>query len=94
MANDTTTATQPGILDTLSGWLKQVGGIVTAGTEVYAATQQRLDALEKIGEDTVKPATTAVLPTSPTTTKLPDWVIPAAVGVGVLILILVVRRAR
>jgi hypothetical protein len=76
--------------------MKQIGGIVTAGTEVYAATQQRLDALNQVSNDTVKQTVTATNPALPAlgTNKLPSWVIPAAVGAGVLILILVVRKVR
>ena len=96
MAADTTTSQGSGVLDTISGWMNQLGGIVTAGTTVYAAAQQRLDALNQVNADTVKQTTTAVNPALPSATanKLPSWVIPAAVGAGVLILILVVRKMR
>lgn len=94
MANDTTSS-QPGVLDTLSSWMKSLGGIVTAGTDAYAAVSQRINAIDKINEDTVKataPAASIVAPSI--TSKLPSWVIPAAVAAGVVILILVVRKMR
>ena len=95
MAADTTTQ-DPGVLGTLSNWMTQLGSIVTTGTTVYAAAQQRLDALNQVSADTVNKTATAVNPALPSVTagKLPAWVIPAAVGAGVLILILVVRKMR
>lgn len=95
MANDTTTTATPSIWDNLAGFVTSAGKIFNAGSEVYVAAQQRLNAIESINEDTVKPKTAAapqVVSGAPS--SLPSWVIPSAIAAGVVVLIIIVRKLR
>lgn len=93
MANETAN-TQPGVLDTVNQWMTSVGQIFNTGLGLYTAADQRLEALNSIKEDTVQPTS----PKQPTVvsgkTSLPSWVIPAGIGLGVLLLIVLVRKLR
>jgi len=95
MANETATA-QPSWLDTLGGWVSSAGKLFNAGTEVYVAANQRLNAIESINEDTVKPAAPAApqVVAGGLPANWPSWVMPVAIAVAVLVLVIVVRKMR
>ncbi len=95
MANETTTAQPSSWLDTLGGWVTSAGKIFNAGSEVYVAAQQRLNAIESVNEDTVKASTPAAPKiVSGMPSSMPSWVMPAAIAAGVLVLIIIVRKLR
>lgn len=96
MATDATANPQPSWLDTVGGWVSSAGKIFSAGADVYVAANQRLAAIKASNEDTV-PAKTQAAPqvvTGAPAVAMPSWVMPVAVGVGVLLLIMVVRKMR
>lgn len=91
---DTTTTTQPSVLDKVGGWVTSLGNIFAAGTDLYVGAQQRIKALESIDEDSNGQKTTAAPQIVNGAQTLPSWVMPAVAVALVLVGIFVARKMR
>lgn len=93
MATDTTQASQPGVLDTVSNWISEANSLFNTGLGFYTAADQRIEALNSIKEDSSPTKTVTSQPAvSSGKDSTPAWLMPVLIGVGILAVIIIFRK--